>query len=221
MNTRFWCARCGRAYERPRELAGRRARCRSCGHVQTIPEPVEAGSSSQADGDLAAPSSYALEPVPPPLPVPITIGAPGPTVPVPDSRPRKAGRRRNGTWREQVRDLTAEAGHLQELSLLLLALSLVDLLVTYALLRSSPRFFESNPVALWVFRRWNIAGMAVFKLGAIALAIAIGEFVERRRPGWGKAVLVIGCAATAAVVWHGVRLYLGVGPGPMVEAGGD
>lgn len=218
MNTRFWCARCGRAYERPRELAGRRARCGACGHVQTIPEPVEAGlSSADADRELDAPSGYALEPVPPPLPladVPPEPSARGP-------RTRRTDRRRETTWFDHLRDLTAEPGHLQELSLLLVTLSLLDLFVTYALLRTSPRFFESNPLALWVFRRWNIAGMAVFKLGAIALAIAIGEFVERRRPGWGKAVLVIGCAATTAVVWHGLRLYLGFGPGPMVGAGGD
>jgi hypothetical protein len=72
-------------------------------------------------------------------------------------------------------------------------------------------------VALWVFQRWNIAGMTIFKFGAIALAIALGELVERRRPGWGKAVLLVGCAATAAVIWHGLRLYLGSEPMPIAD----
>ena len=89
--------------------------------------------------------------------------------------------------------------------------------MTYLLLRTSPRFYESNPVALWVFRRWNIAGMAVFKFSVIGLAIAIGEYVERRRPGWGQAVLLIGCVAAGIVFWHGLRLFLGFGPAPAPE----
>ena len=96
-------------------------------------------------------------------------------------------------------------------------LSITDLFVTFTLLRTSHRFYESNPIAMWIFQRWNIAGMTIFKFGAIALAITLGELIERRRPGWGKAVLLIGCAAAAAVVWHGLRLYLGFEPMPMVE----
>jgi hypothetical protein len=64
-----------------------------------------------------------------------------------------------------------------------------------------------------------MAGMTLFKFGAIALAITLGEVIERRRPGWGQAVLLIGCAATAAVVWHGMRLYMGHGLVPIAEGG--
>jgi hypothetical protein len=60
-----------------------------------------------------------------------------------------------------------------------------------------------------------MAGMTIFKFGAIALAIALGEVIERQRPGWGKVVLLVGCAATAAVVWHGLQLYLGFEPAPI------
>jgi cell shape-determining protein MreD len=72
-----------------------------------------------------------------------------------------------------------------------------------------PAFYESNPVAQWFFTRWNIAGMAVFKFSAIGLVVAIGEVVERQRPGWGRAVILIGCLATAAVVVQGLRLLVG------------
>jgi hypothetical protein len=54
--------------------------------------------------------------------------------------------------------------------------------------------------------------MTIFKFLAIASAIAIGEYVERRRPGWGKFVLLVGCIATAAVFWHGLSLYMGMDP---------
>ena len=68
-------------------------------------------------------------------------------------------------------------------------------------------------------QRWNIAGMVVFKFASIGTAIAIGEFVERRRPGWGKFVLLVGCAAAAAAFWHGLRLYLGFDPMSWIEDG--
>ena len=82
--------------------------------------------------------------------------------------------------------------------------------MTFTLLRSSYSYYESNPVARWFFSRWNMAGMVMFKFAAIATAITIGEVVERRRPGLGKLVLIIGCMAAAIVVWHGLRLYLDV-----------
>jgi hypothetical protein len=63
----------------------------------------------------------------------------------------------------------------------------------------------------------NIAGTTTLIFGANSVTIAPRELVERRRPGWGKAVLVVGCAATAAVVWHGLRLYLGFEPMSLVE----
>lgn len=209
MNMRFWCARCGRSYDVPRRLAGRRVRCRACGHVQAIPEPVGPAPVEA----VRAPSTYALAREGPAAPAP----AP-PRPPAPESHPRPR-RLRTPSWREHLGEVTGEAGRLQGLSLVLLALSATDLFVTFALLRTSPRFYESNPVALWVFSRWNMAGMTFFKFGAVAVAIALGEVIERRRPGWGKAVLLVGCVATAAVVWHGLRLYMGHGLGSI--AGGE
>jgi hypothetical protein len=81
--------------------------------------------------------------------------------------------------------------------------------VTYVLLKRGPAFYESNPVAQWFFSRWNIAGMAIFKLSAMGLVIVIGEIVERHRPGWGRLLLLASCLATAAVIWYGLRLLLG------------
>jgi hypothetical protein len=97
---------------------------------------------------------------------------------------------------------------LQGVSVCLIGLSIADLLVTHRLLRSGGLFYESNPVANWVFTRWNIAGMTAFKFAVIGGVIALGEIIERRRPGWGRAVLMIGCVAAGAVVFHGLRLLL-------------
>jgi hypothetical protein len=96
-------------------------------------------------------------------------------------------------------------------------LSAADLFMTFLLLRTSPTFYESNPVAQWVFQRWNIAGMVLFKFSVIGFVIVLGELIERRRPRWGKAVLLVGCVATAYAFAHGLRLYLGFGGGPAFE----
>jgi hypothetical protein len=90
----------------------------------------------------------------------------------------------------------------------LLALSAADLFTTFTLLQTSTAFFESNPVAQWFFARWNIAGMVLFKFSIIGAVIAISEFIERRRPGWGRFVLLIGCLGAAYAVYKGWSLYL-------------
>lgn len=88
-------------------------------------------------------------------------------------------------WRHSIRTNIGGSSRLESENLGLILLSLADLLVTYFLLRRGPAFYESNPVAQWFFVRWNIAGMAVFKLSAMGLVVVIGEIVERQRPGWG------------------------------------
>ena len=122
------------------------------------------------------------------------------------------GHRSHGThWRQLVHASIGEASLLELENLGLIALSAADVLVTYLLLRRGPAFYESNPVAQWFFLRWNIAGMAVFKFSAMGLVVIIGEIVERHRPGWGRALLLVSCLATAVVVWHGLRLLFGHG----------
>ncbi len=91
----------------------------------------------------------------------------------------------------------------------MILLSLADLMVTYHLLRSGPGFYESNPIARLVFVRWNIAGMAIFKFALVAFVVTVGEVVERKRPGLGRFVILTGCAASALVVAHGLRLAFG------------
>src|SRR5438132_1287587 len=112
-------------------------------------------------------------------------------------------------WWTRLRKSSLEASRFPVLCLMLLALSIADIMVTYLLLRVSPYFYESNPVARWFFAKWNIAGMISFKFAVVALVILIGEFVERRRRGWGRFVLIIGCVATTAVVAYGISLYWG------------
>jgi hypothetical protein len=107
-----------------------------------------------------------------------------------------------------------EPSRVQGLAACLVALSAADLFMTFTLLRASPAFFEGNPVARWFFARWNMAGMVAFKFSIIAGVIALAELIERKRPGRGKFVLIVGCLGAVYAVVVGLRLYLGHGLGP-------
>ncbi len=192
----FRCAHCGRTATVPRRLLGLRGRCRGCGNVQQIVGP---------EAPPGEPGAYEVAPAEPEAE---------------RARPVVERRRsREPNWSALFRAGVVEPSRVQGLAGLLAILSGADLFMTYTLLRTSPRFFESNPVAQWFFARWNMAGMVAFKFSIIAGVIALSELIERRRPGRGKFVLLVGCVGAAYAVIVGLRLYLGHGAGP--AAGGE
>jgi Domain of unknown function (DUF5658) len=199
MSLAFRCTRCGKVYSVAGQLAGRKVRCLACGLVQRIPMPADPPSDSDR---RAVQDTYPLAQVlPTAVPVPVFERESGPS-----ARKQPVGR-----WRRLVRDYAGESSVLEQEILLLVALSAADLLVTYILLRQGPSFYESNPFAQWVFHRWNIAGMTLFKFGVIGGVIVIGEVAERRRPGLGRGLMAVSCLATAVVVVYGLRLLMGFG----------
>ena len=213
----FRCKRCGTSHSVPEQLAGRKARCDACGLVGRIPTPMEWKSKPVR---VPEPGGYPLvEVAPSPLPM---IGA-GPVrsenhdssrgvvVPAKESRSKSVRKpsHSEAPWRRLLREYTGETSRLEQEILLLVALSAADLLVTYALLRQGPSFYESNPFAQWVFQRWNIAGMTLFKFGVIGGVVLVGEVAERRRPGLGRSLMAVSCLATAAVVVYGLKLLTG------------
>jgi hypothetical protein len=101
-----------------------------------------------------------------------------------------------------------ESSRNQFLAVIFLAVSVADLLMTYALLRISPHFYESNPVADWAFQKWNMLGMTIYKFVLAAIVVTVCEVIERKRPGWGKFVLAIGCLATMFAFAKGLHFYL-------------
>ena len=116
---------------------------------------------------------------------------------------RSARHRRRSGFR-----VLSEASPIGTECLLLIALSVADLLLTHRLLGQGGGFYESNPLAQWVFERWNVAGLSVYKFGLVGLVIVLGEVIERHRRGWGRAVVLFGCAAAALVYVQGLRLWL-------------
>lgn len=213
MNHTFRCTQCGKAYSVPDRLGGRKARCPACGRVQRI--PVSTAPSSLDRALQPEPEEYPLAEVPP---VPANARPVTPkSAARAEDRAAPSRRSRPILWRRFFHASVLESSRLEKEIALLIALSAADLLVTHALLTRSPSFYESNPVAQWFFARWNIAGMTGFKFGVMGLVIVIGEVVERHRPGWGRGLLAASCLATAAVVWYGLRLLFGYGPGGVAQ----
>ena len=186
----FHCAACFREFSAPRAAVGKRVRCRACGHIQRIAHPDTPPSDPSVYG-LAPELTVASTPVQRPS-TPMSASKPAPG--------RRTARSRSSIFQES---------QVQGLACGLMALSAADVFMTFSLLRTSPAFFESNPIAQWFFARWNIAGMVAFKFSMIAAVIVMSEFIERRRPGWGRFVLLIGCAGAAYAVCKGLSLYMG------------
>jgi hypothetical protein len=199
------CVRCRNVFEIDEQLTGRKVRCRTCGQIQRVsanpPRPVH--NESQPASHV-----YALVPE---SPTPSLAQAPVTNSSMQNEPATRRKPVRGIHWRRVIHASAGETSLLELEILGLFVLSAADLLVTYALLRRGPAFFESNPVAQWFFVRWNIAGMALFKFSAMGLVVVIGEIVERHRPGWGRGLLLASCLATAIVVFHGLRLLLGHG----------
>jgi hypothetical protein len=53
--------------------------------------------------------------------------------------------------------------------------------------------------------------LTVYKFALVALIVTLGEVIERHRPGWGRAVVLFGCAGAALVYVQGLRLWLAHG----------
>ena len=185
---RFPCAWCGLEAAAAAETRGR-GKCPHCGAWQDVPRTA-----------AAPPGEYALAEEPP------TPAEPHPTRPVsPGAETRPVRGFWSGVFHESARRESVLAAEIVALVLL----SVADLMTTYHLLRTHPKFYESNPIARLVFARWDVAGMAVYKFSLVAFVVTVGEVVERRRPGLGRFVILTGCVASGLVVAHGLRLAFG------------
>ncbi len=194
MKTEFRCPRCGQVFAASLHSSSGRATCACCGLVQKIPQVVPAHA--------VEPSCYQLGPM---AVAPMVSDSIGPERR--QAKPRKPHSARRA-WLQLVRPWVFESSQVQGIGAWLVILSAADLLMTFALLRRSELFFESNPIAQWFFLKWNITGMVFFKFSMIGSVILMSEIIERKRPGWGRFVLLVGCVAAAFAVLQGGRLYL-------------
>jgi hypothetical protein len=183
----FTCSACGRKQVMPDQFAGEPVQCGACGRVQRIGKPVPTPSEQDVFEMAASPASW-HEPVKPP-----------PQQDLPSQE----------RWYALLRSGIFESSQVQAVACAFVVLSFMDFFLTYSLLRAHPMFYESNPVAHWFFERWNVVGLIAFKFSVVGGAIVLSEFIERRRRGWGRLVLWIGCLGTAYAVYKGAILHLG------------
>jgi hypothetical protein len=192
MKTEFHCTRCSQVFGAIGRLSAGRARCARCGLVQRIPEAA----------CTIEPSCYELAPM-----------AVAPAGSRADGLERRQAEQQiapspSSGWLGYIRPWVFETSQVQGIGVWLIILSAADLLMTFALLRRSDLFFESNPIAQWFYSQWNITGMVFFKFTIIGGVILLSEIIERKRPGWGRFVLLVGCVGAAFAVFQGGRLYL-------------
>jgi hypothetical protein len=65
-----------------------------------------------------------------------------------------------------------------------------------------------------------MAGMVIYKFALVGFVIVLSEIIERRRPGWGKFILILGCAGALYAFSQGYRLYHALDV-PPTDAAGD
>lgn len=133
-----------------------------------------------------------------------------PEAPPPPAERAEGRRKAKGhSLGKKLRPYFRDTSHVHALAWIFIGLSLADLFITYLLLQTGPHFYESNPVAHWFFRRWNILGMTLFKFAVVGVVVALGEIIERNRPALGRLILVCGCAATLFAIARGLHFHLG------------
>lgn len=90
---------------------------------------------------------------------------------------------------------------------LFVALSVCDLVLTYALVEGSGgAVYEANPVAAEWLADHGWLGLTIFKAGAVFIVVGSVALIVRHRPAVGAAVACAACLATAAVNLHSHRL---------------
>lgn len=94
---------------------------------------------------------------------------------------------------------------LQNESTAFILVNVLDILVTYVLIRFGG--VEANPVARFFLVRWGFNGIIWFKLAMVAFVTVLAQIVARRNPGAAQRLLLFGTIVVGAVVCYGIFLF--------------
>jgi hypothetical protein len=117
---------------------------------------------------------------------------------------------RGGVWHTIFR----LALPLQRESALFLIVSVLDVMMTYMMLYDIPEpegramFYESNPVARYIFEGWGLRGIVIFKFSLVAVVEVIAQIVAMRKLELGRRLLEFGTVVVACVVLYSMYLLL-------------
>src|SRR5262245_12137693 len=103
-------------------------------------------------------------------------------------------------------------GGVRALVAVFLALSALDLLLTWQLLETPGAcFYEANPVAGWVLGVGGWWGLVLFKAGCAAAVLSVVTLLARGRPVVARRLLACGCPVLGLVVGYSAFLMVANG----------
>jgi hypothetical protein len=102
---------------------------------------------------------------------------------------------------------------LEHETVLFLAVSILDIVMTYWLLSQprvpgQPYFVESNPIARYFINHWGERGMVYFKMGMCAFVCVLTQIIAQKHLGRARFVLMLGTIIVGFVVTYSLTLAL-------------
>jgi len=85
-------------------------------------------------------------------------------------------------------------------------LSCLDLFLTWLLVDGVRGAYEANPLAADILGRYGWSGLALFKGGCVAIVLATGALLWRRRPRTARLILGLACSCALGVVSYSLWL---------------
>jgi cell division protein FtsB len=85
-------------------------------------------------------------------------------------------------------------------------LSMLDLFLTWLLVDGVRGTYEANPLAADILENHGWAGVALFKGGCVAIVLATGALLWRRRPRTARVILGLACSCALGVVGYSLWL---------------
>lgn len=88
--------------------------------------------------------------------------------------------------------------------MLFVILSSLDLLFTCSLLTLGGKEMEFNPLASWLYARGGIPWLCAFKIVMVLGLIEIFNYVDARKPRYGRFIYNFACIMTGIAVIMGI-----------------
>ncbi len=95
---------------------------------------------------------------------------------------------------------------MQNETTLFIFVNVLDIYLTYLLLNFGGD--ETNPIANFFFRRWNIRGLIAFKMAIVALVCVAAQLIALKNPRRAKQLLWVGTIIVSAVVVYSLALVV-------------
>lgn len=111
------------------------------------------------------------------------------------------------SWRQHPAwQFLSQSLPMQDETTVFILVNCLDIFMTYLLLRMGA--IEANPLANFVFQRWNIDGMIYFKMAITAFVCVLAQIVARSSLWKARGLLFLGTGIVGAVVLYSVTLLV-------------